>query len=86
MLRNVLRSVVLLTAAACFNLHAQAPSHPAGNADRILVVKSTHTMTLYAGAWELKVYNVWLGRGAGRAKQQQGDNETPKHLAFVPQS
>ena len=78
MLRNVLRSVVLLTASAGFNLQPQAPTNPTPHADRILVVKSTHTMTLYAGATKLKVYHVWLGRGPGNAKLRQGDNETPE--------
>jgi murein L,D-transpeptidase YafK len=35
-------------------------------------------MTLYAGDKVLKVYRVWLGRGPGKAKLQQGDNETPE--------
>jgi murein L,D-transpeptidase YafK len=74
MLRNVLRSVFFVTASLAPNLHAQTPPH----ADRILVVKSTHTMTLYAGGKELKAYHVWIGRGPGKAKQQQGDNETPE--------
>ena len=31
----------------------------------------------------LKVYHVWLGRGPGRAKQQQGDNETPEGVYTI---
>jgi len=79
MLRNVLRSVFFVTASLAPNLQAQIPPH----ADRILVIKSTHTMTLYAGGKELKVYHVWIGRGPGKAKQQQGDNETPEGLYTI---
>jgi len=46
-------------------------------ADRIVVDKSAHTMTLYAANQQLKTYKVALGRGAGAAKQRKGDHETP---------
>ncbi len=46
-------------------------------ADRILVVKSTHTMTLYAHDKPIRTYKVALGRATG-PKQQQGDNRTPE--------
>ena len=77
MLRNVLR---LIAFPAFFTLiiQAQTVAGRTGLADSIVVVKSAHTMTLYAGGKELKVYHVWLGRGPGKAKQQQGDNETPE--------
>lgn len=78
MLRNVLRLVFLITASSTLCIHAQTPVDRTTHADRIVVVKSTHTMTLYASGKELKVYHVWLGRGPGKAKQQQGDNETPE--------
>lgn len=73
MLRNVLRLLSLVIACAGFPAEAQVT-----HADRIVVVKSTHTMTLYAHGKELRVYHVWLGRGPGNAKRQQGDNETPE--------
>lgn len=47
-------------------------------ADKIVVVKSTHTMTLYAKGSVLRTYRVSLGRGPGHAKQQEGDHETPE--------
>jgi murein L,D-transpeptidase YafK len=77
MLRNVLR-LVAVTASFTLCIQAQTAASRTGQADRIVVVKSTHTMTLYAGGNPLKVYHVWLGRGPGKAKQQQGDNETPE--------
>jgi murein L,D-transpeptidase YafK len=78
MLGNVPRLLFLFSVSVGFNVGAQAPVHSPAHADRIVVVKSTHTMTLYVGGKELKVYHVWLGRGPGNAKQQQGDNETPE--------
>jgi murein L,D-transpeptidase YafK len=87
MLRNLLRPFILplVLTAACFapSAHAQQPLAHTAKADRILVVKSTHTMTLYAGGNVLKVYHVWLGRGPGNAKQKQGDNETPEGLYTI---
>jgi len=83
MYRNVLRPFVLrpfvLTAAFfALSTHALQPSANTAKADRIVVLKTAHTMTLYAHGKVLKVYHVWLGRGSGKAKQQQGDNETPE--------
>jgi len=82
--RNVLRPFVLIAASFTLSIHAQpAETTAKTTADRILVIKSTHTMTLYAGGQVLKVYHVWLGRGPGSAKQQQGDNETPEGLYTI---
>jgi murein L,D-transpeptidase YafK len=78
MLRNVLRLVLFLVASITFAIQAQIPTDQSTHADRIVVVKSMHTMTLYEGGKELRTFHVWLGRGAGNAKQQQGDNETPE--------
>lgn len=75
MLRNMLRPAILLTALISVAAKAQT-STP--HADRIIVVKSAHTMKLYSAGKELKTYQVWIGRGPGNAKQQRGDNETPE--------
>ncbi len=77
MYRNV-RPFVLIAASFALSIHAQQAVHPT-KADRMVVVKSTHTMTLYADGKVLRVYHVSLGSGAsGNAKRQQGDHETPE--------
>jgi len=81
--RNALRPFVAIAAFFVLTLHAQQSPTNTPTADRILVIKSTHTMTLYADGKVLKVYHVWLGRGSGKAKQQQGDNETPEGLYTI---
>ena len=53
------------------------PLAPGSKANRIVVLKSAHTMTLYSDEHPLKTYRVALGRGLGSAKQRQGDGETP---------
>jgi murein L,D-transpeptidase YafK len=45
-------------------------------ADRIVITKSQHIMTLFADGKALKTYKVALGRSTG-AKQRQGDHKTP---------
>jgi murein L,D-transpeptidase YafK len=56
---------------------AQRPAQPI-YADKIVVVKSTHTMTLYAAGKVLKVYPVSLGPSPKDAKQRRGDHHTPE--------
>jgi murein L,D-transpeptidase YafK len=48
------------------------------HADQILVIKSQHSMTLLANGKVLKTYKVALGKGIGKAKQSEGDHETPE--------
>jgi murein L,D-transpeptidase YafK len=54
-------------------------------ADRIVVVKSTHTMTLMTSGRVLKVYKVALGRGFSGPKERQGDNKTPEGEYVIDQ-
>jgi murein L,D-transpeptidase YafK len=71
---------VLLFAIGCSS--SSAPGTPQ-QADKILVVKSTHTMTLYAKGSVLRTYRVSLGRGLGKAKHREGDHETPEGLYVI---
>ncbi len=54
-------------------------------ADRIVVVKSSHTMTLMANGRVLKVYKVALGRGSSGPKEREGDNKTPEGEYVIDQ-
>jgi murein L,D-transpeptidase YafK len=51
-----------------------------GAADRIVVEKHTHTLTLYRQGKVLKTYHVALGRGGIGSKVQAGDNRVPEGL------
>ena len=48
-----------------------------GPADRIVVEKHAHTLTLYRQGNVLKTYRVALGRGGTDPKVQAGDNRVP---------
>ncbi len=79
--RNGLRPFVLIAASFTLSIHAQGPPAITTQADRIIVVKSAHTMTLYSHGKVLTVYRVSLGSGAsGNAKQRQSDHETPEGI------
>ena len=49
-----------------------------GPADRIVVEKHAHTLTLYRQGNVLKTYRVALGRGGIDPKVQAGDNRVPE--------
>src|SRR5579859_4704569 len=55
-----------------------APAARNLQADRILIVKSTRTMTLLQGNKVLKSYKVALGGVPAGPKQIQGDHKTPE--------
>ena len=54
-------------------------------ADRIVIEKSKHTMTLMSGGTVLKTYKVALGGQPVGAKQRIGDHKTPEGLYIVDQ-
>lgn len=64
--------------AGCGKAPRLEPARGEQLADHIVVVKSTHTMTLFSKGKILRVYNVALGRGRGGAKDHRGDHETPE--------
>jgi murein L,D-transpeptidase YafK len=55
---------------------------PPQQAMRIVVEKSTHTLTLYHDLTQLQSYKVSLGSKSG-PKQQAGDRKTPEGLYIV---
>ena len=48
------------------------------HADHVVIVKSSHTMTLYTDGKILREYKVALGRGPAEPKQKAGDHKTPE--------
>ena len=51
--------------------------------DRVVVVKSTRTMTLVAKGKVVRTYRIALGGEPVGAKQQQGDHKTPEGLYVI---
>ena len=59
---------------------AAQPSADPEQADRILIEKSAHRLTLLAGDRVLKTYAVALGHGGMAPKTRLGDGRTPEGL------
>ncbi len=74
-----LLSAVLLFASCGSRHHTQLTDEP----DRILVVKSTHTLCLMKGTQVLKTYRIALGRQPIGPKERQGDHKTPEGIYSV---
>lgn len=66
-----------LLAAVC--VFAAAQPH----ADKIVIVKSTRTMTLLNGEKVLKTYRVALGTVPAGPKRAEGDHKTPEGLYTI---
>jgi murein L,D-transpeptidase YafK len=80
--------VFLVAVTSLFGCSRPASLDPAANkqkADRIIVVKSAHTLTLMANGRVLKVYKVALGRGPSGPKDHEGDNKTPEGDYIIDQ-
>jgi murein L,D-transpeptidase YafK len=67
-----------LIVAGCSRKPQLEPAPGEQLADRVVVVKSAHTLTLYSHGQILKSYKVALGRGADGPKDHQGDHKTPE--------
>ena len=61
---------------------SQESAKPA-QADRILVIKSTRTLTLLRNGVVLKSYKVALGGSPIGAKEREGDHKTPEGLYVI---
>ncbi len=57
---------------------SRVPLPPGARADRILIEKANHTMTLFENGRSLRSYSVALGRGGLQPKRREGDNKTPE--------
>ncbi len=63
--------------SGCAGKNADASVVSESHADRIVVVKSTHALTLYTGGRALREYRVALGTASG-PKDHRGDHKTPE--------
>lgn len=75
---KLLTTIVLLSA---FSLLGHAD--PKAQADRIVILKSKRSLTLYQKGKELKSYRVALGGNPVGAKTRQGDRRTPEGLYSI---
>jgi murein L,D-transpeptidase YafK len=79
MRRRAIRSMIGLAFSAvaimglCLASTAKQPQ-----ADKILIIKSAHTMSLLSGDKILKTYNVALGTVPAGPKRTEGDHKTPE--------
>jgi murein L,D-transpeptidase YafK len=77
---------LLFALAGSWAINASSPTQEASAqsveakqvVDRIVVVKSTRTMTLESNGHVLKTYKVALGGEPMGAKERQGDHKTPE--------
>ena len=67
---------VVLALTICAGCAATPPLKE--SVDRIVIVKSAHTMTLMNNGQVLKTYKVAIGSGGPGPKEQRGDHKTPE--------
>jgi hypothetical protein len=76
--------VITLFVVIATSRGAGGPNPPnRAEADRIVVNKTTRTLTLYRAGRPLKTYAVTFGRQPSGAKQREGDDRTPEGLYFI---
>jgi murein L,D-transpeptidase YafK len=75
---------ILLFSAAVLGCSSAPPNIGGVKADRIVILKSKHLMTLMANGKTLRSYRVALGRSDG-AKERQGDHKTPEGRYVIDQ-
>lgn len=67
----------------CLFVLVQAQAAGKLQADRILVIKSARTMTLFSGTKVLKTYKVALGGAPVGPKRVEGDHRTPEGIYTI---
>jgi len=61
------------------------PALPRGSVDRIVIDKSDHTLSVFAGDRLLRRYTVAIGSGGIGPKRFEGDGHTPEGLYRIDQ-
>ncbi|EJL34818.1 hypothetical protein PMI01_01511 [Caulobacter sp. AP07] len=75
---TALGAAALLAFAAATQGQAVSPPAATGSADRIVIEKAAHRMTLFSGSRAIARYRVSLGRGGLAPKAREGDRRTPE--------
>ncbi len=70
--------VIAIVVCFCLACGHSSPQASGEIADRIVIRKAAHTLTLIKGDRELATYKVSLGRNPLGAKTQRGDHKTPE--------
>ncbi len=83
-MRRILALIAVTVLAALVWANWPADILPAGTkADRVLVEKDAHMLTLFNGTAVLKKYAVSLGRVPIGPKQREGDKKTPEGIYHI---
>ena len=76
--------VHVIVALLCFSACGKSQSLDEGTlVDKIVIVKSDHTMTMMSGERVIRAYKVALGRNPVGPKTRYGDHKTPEGLYVV---
>jgi murein L,D-transpeptidase YafK len=74
----IMAALTALMILGCGNHPQLDPAPKETLAEKVVVVKSAHSLTLYSHGQVLKSYRVALGRGEAGPKQFEGDHKTPE--------
>lgn len=81
--QRLLILILMALGAFPFSAIGQTKPAPQAKADRIVIVKSTRTMTLLSNGRVLKIYKVALSARSIGGKERVGDDKTPEGLYTV---
>jgi len=80
---KILLFSLVLGVCSVSGAESQGNATPQSSADRIIIVKSTRTMTLMREGKVMKSYKVALGTQPVGAKERVGDHKTPEGEYFI---
>ena len=82
----IVSQFAVLSVLGCSSAKEQVkPPDAEQRADKIVVSKANHTMTLMSKGKVLSVYKVAPGRGPNGPKEHQGDHKTPEGEYVIDQ-
>src|SRR4051812_21082404 len=82
-IRRILLALLVLAVITALFAAVQHRRH--APIDRIVVEKSTRTLSIFRGGKKLKSYRVALGRDPVGPKEQEGDMKTPEGIYQIDQ-